>query len=120
MDSRTIYPVRLPLWNGRAEEHTFTISSAPEEKQLRITLDAVEVFTTELQKTITPGTEVRIRGPFGTFCRNADRESSITLIAGGIGITPYFKRPVSLLPHRRKRPHRSLLGEYYNRGHQLP
>jgi len=78
------------------EEHTFTISSAPEDGVVQVTVKAVGPFTTSLQ-TIEPGTEVKLRGPYGRFCKGIDELSEITMIAGGIGITPFL----SVLRHFR-------------------
>lgn len=70
-------------------EHTFTISSAPEEGEVRITVKAAGPLTAALQN-VAPGTEVRIRGPFGAFCKQVEQYPRITFIAGGIGITPFL------------------------------
>lgn len=78
------------------EDHTFTVSSAPEDRVFTMTIKAVGPFTTRLQ-TITPGTEVRISGPHGKFCAGIDEKPLIGMIAGGIGITPFW----SVLHHFR-------------------
>lgn len=70
-------------------EYTFTISSAPEEGEVRITVKAVGPFSSALQHG-APGTEVRVRGPFGAFCKNVEQQPRLTFIAGGIGITPFL------------------------------
>lgn len=72
-----------------SSEYTFTISSAPEEDELRITVKAVGPFTTALQHA-TPGTDVRVRGPYGAFCKNVEQQPRLTFIAGGIGVTPFL------------------------------
>ena len=77
-----------------APEHVYTISSAPEEGEVRITVKAAGPSSTRLQNAV-PGMEVRIRGPMGHFCKDADHQPRLTLIAGGIGITPFL----SLLRH---------------------
>jgi ferredoxin-NADP reductase len=78
---------------GWSEEHTFTISSAPGD-EVQISVKAVGKFTIPLL-TILPGTEVRIRGPYGTFCKGIEERPEIVMIAGGIGITPFL----SILKH---------------------
>ena len=70
-------------------DRTFTMSSAPEEGELRITVKVAGPLTAALQNAV-PGTEVRIRGPFGVFCKQVEQHPRITLIAGGIGITPFL------------------------------
>lgn len=83
--------LRFSVRQGEAwsPEYTFTISSAPEEGELRITVKAVGPFTTELQNA-TPGTDVRVRGPYGAFCKNVAQQPRLTFIAGGIGVTPFL------------------------------
>ena len=83
--------LRLSVQQGAewSKEHTFTIASAPEEGEMRITVKAAGPFTTALQ-SVTAGTEVRIRGPLGHFCKDAEQHPRVTLIAGGIGITPFL------------------------------
>ena len=77
-----------------SSEHVYTISSAPEEGEVRITVKAAGPSSTRLQNAV-PGMEVRVRGPMGHFCKDADHQPRLTLIAGGIGITPFL----SLLRH---------------------
>ncbi len=83
--------LRLGVRQGMewSKDHTFTISSAPEEGEMRITVKADGPFTTALQN-VAPGTEVRVRGPFGTFCKDLEQHPFVTLLAGGIGITPFL------------------------------
>lgn len=83
--------VRFSLRQGEiwSSEYTFTISSAPEEGELRITVKAVGSFTSTLQY-VAAGTEVRVRGPYGSFCKNVEQQPRLTFIAGGIGITPFL------------------------------
>jgi ferredoxin-NADP reductase len=78
---------------GWSEEHTFTISSAPGDP-VQISVKAIGKFTIPLL-TVQPGTEVRIRGPYGTFCKGIEQHPEIIMIAGGIGITPFL----SVLKH---------------------
>jgi ferredoxin-NADP reductase len=83
--------LRLSVRQGTewSKAHNFTISSAPEEGEMRITVKAAGPFTSALQ-SIPSGTEVRIRGPLGHFCKNVEQYQRVTLIAGGIGITPFL------------------------------
>ena len=69
------------------EAHPFTISTAPNGRQLRLTVRAIGDFTSRLQQ-LKPGTRVLLEGPFGHFTRRASRHRKVLLLAGGIGITP--------------------------------
>jgi predicted ferric reductase len=68
------------------QSHPFSLSAAPGEDLLRITVQDVGDFSAALGK-LKPGTRVSAEGPFGSFIPvPADR--STLLLAGGVGITP--------------------------------
>jgi predicted ferric reductase len=72
-----------------SESHPFTISSSPDEKNLRFTIKNLGDFTSNLSK-IKKGTLVEITGPHGAFYRESYEKSSQIWISGGIGITPFL------------------------------
>jgi predicted ferric reductase len=69
--------------------HPFSVSSAPEDADLELTIKAGGDYTTELRNRLRPGVPARIAGPFGGFDyrRGGDRQ---VWIAGGIGVTPFL------------------------------
>ena len=67
--------------------HPFSLSAAPGDGPLRITVKDLGDFTATVGE-IAPGTRVVAEGPFGTFTAAAARRPKTLLIAGGIGITP--------------------------------
>ncbi len=69
------------------EAHPFSLSAAPDERRLRITVKGVGDYTARL-RTIPRGTRVIAEGPFGAFTTEARRRPRVALIAGGVGITP--------------------------------
>ncbi len=82
--------------------HPFTISSAPHEGIVRVTVKALGDYTSRLQELIEPGMPAVIGGPHGRFnhCRGTDRQ---VWIAGGVGIAPFLSWLRALdgrLPHR--------------------
>ena len=74
----------LGLW---WQAHPFSISAAPDDRTLRLTVKAVGGYTRALA-TVRPGTRVLIDGPLGRFTADRLRRGRVALIAGGIGITP--------------------------------
>ncbi|HDR15012.1 MAG TPA: hypothetical protein ENN79_05935, partial [Desulfobacteraceae bacterium] len=86
--------LRIPRGRGLSEPHPFTISGEPTEKELRFTIKQAGRFTREIH-AVKPGVEVRCEGPYGIFCAGAEERDSLALIAGGVGVTPFF----SLLRH---------------------
>ena len=82
--------------DGYSEPHSFSISGAPEESNLRLTIKNVGKFTS-LIPDLKPGTSLICKGPFGAFCKDIDIKPSIVLLAGGVGIAPFL----SVLRHFR-------------------
>ena len=69
------------------QSHPFSLSAAPDGRSLRITVKAVGGYTRKLQ-TVPVGTRVFAEGPFGRFVARGHEHRRVTLIAGGIGVTP--------------------------------
>jgi predicted ferric reductase len=69
------------------QSHPFSLSAMPDGRSLRLTVKDVGGFTHRLGE-LRPGTRVFAEGPFGRFTAAARRRPRVTLIAGGIGITP--------------------------------
>ena len=69
--------------------HPFTISSAPHEDVLRVTVKALGDYTSRLQELIEPGMPAVIGGPHGRFshAKGTDRQ---VWIAGGVGVAPFL------------------------------
>ena len=81
--------IRIMRADGWSEPHPFTISAAPEDQNLRLTIKKSGVFTTSIQD-VQPGTPVKCAGPLGVFCKDIDTKDDIVMIAGGVGITPFL------------------------------
>jgi ferredoxin-NADP reductase len=69
------------------QSHPFSLSAVPDGHSLRITVKASGRFTRGLAD-VQPGTRVLAEGPFGRFVSSRRTHARVTLIAGGIGITP--------------------------------
>jgi len=81
--------VRFPSDKTLDESHPFTISSAPREELLRITVKASGDFTRALFSALKPGMETVVEGPYGLFDYKTGGGKQIW-IAGGIGLTPFL------------------------------
>lgn len=81
--------VRFPRDKDLNESHPFTISSAPSEDVLRLTIKASGDFTRELFAKLREGADAIIEGPYGMFNYKAGGPRQIW-IAGGIGLTPFL------------------------------
>lgn len=72
------------------EEHPFSISSAPGEPNIRLSIKKSGDFTSTLPK-LKKGDVVKLYGPYGQFGKNAlATQKDVIMIAGGIGITPFL------------------------------
>jgi predicted ferric reductase len=69
------------------ESHPFSLSAAPSDRRLRITVKELGDYTARLA-TLSPGTRVIVEGPFGRLTRATRRRPAAALIAGGVGIAP--------------------------------
>ena len=81
--------VRFPNESTLDEAHPFTISSAPHEDVLRLTIKASGDFTRSLFTHLKPGTDAIVEGAYGMFDYKSGGDKQIW-IAGGIGITPFL------------------------------
>jgi len=81
--------IRLFRDGGWTEPHPFTLSCAPEDETLRMTIKKSGSFTSAIAD-VEPGTPIQCAGPFGQFCHGIDSQRQIVMIAGGVGITPFL------------------------------
>lgn len=81
--------VRFPADGTLNESHPFTISSAPHEDVLRVTIKASGDFTRHLFGKLKTGADAIIEGAYGMFDYQTGGQKQIW-IAGGIGLTPFL------------------------------
>lgn len=67
--------------------HPYSLSEAPRDDSLRITVKALGGHSAALAD-LAPGTPVLAEGPFGVFTADRSRSDGILLVGGGVGITP--------------------------------
>jgi predicted ferric reductase len=67
--------------------HPFSLSAAPTEKHLRITVKDLGDHSRSLAM-IKPGTRVFVEGPYGAFTAGRSTQPHVVLVGGGVGITP--------------------------------
>lgn len=81
--------MRFPGDKVLNEAHPFTISSAPQADELRVTVKAAGDFTRHLFQHLQPGMDAVVEGAYGLFNYKTGAEKQIW-VAGGIGITPFL------------------------------
>jgi predicted ferric reductase len=72
---------------GWTRGHPYSLSAAPTATGLRITVKDLGDESRLLAK-VRPGTRVAIEGPYGRLHSGVRTRRKVTLLAGGIGITP--------------------------------
>jgi ferredoxin-NADP reductase len=70
--------------------HTFSIVSAPYEKELIVATRMRDTAFKRALKESPIGSRIAIEGPFGSLTLHNDRARPAVFIAGGIGITPFM------------------------------
>jgi predicted ferric reductase len=81
--------VRFPNDKVLNESHPFTISSAPHEDVVRVTIKASGDFTRHLFDNLQTGMDAIIEGAYGMFDYKTGGQNQIW-VAGGIGVTPFL------------------------------
>jgi predicted ferric reductase len=69
--------------------HPFTITSAPHEDVVRITVKALGDYTSRLTELVEPGMPAVIGGPHGRFSYRRGTDDQVW-IAGGVGVAPFL------------------------------
>ena len=67
--------------------HPYSLSAAPTEKHLRITVKDLGDHSRSLA-FLKPGTRVFVEGPYGAFTAGRSTRPHVVLVGGGVGITP--------------------------------
>jgi predicted ferric reductase len=81
--------VRFPGDKILDESHPFTISSAPREDVLRLTIKSSGDFTRHLFSHLQAGADAVVEGAYGMFDYKTGGDKQIW-VAGGIGVTPFL------------------------------
>lgn len=69
------------------ESHPYSLSASPRNDRLRITVKDLGDHSSWM-RTLQPGTRVMLEGPYGVFTAEQATSERVTLIAGGVGVTP--------------------------------
>lgn len=72
---------------GWSRGNPFTISAAPTNDRLRVTVQAIGDGSDRVGRLV-PGTRVFLEGPYGSMTAERRRHPRVLLLAAGVGITP--------------------------------
>ena len=73
--------------SGWTRGHPYSLSAAPDGDRLRITVKDLGDGSKALA-ALRPGTRVAVEGPYGRLHAGVRTRRKVTLLAGGIGVTP--------------------------------
>lgn len=96
-----------PETDSEGNTRAFSVTSAPHEPMLMVATRMRNTAFKRVLKSMPLGSEVKIEGPFGSFCLHNNAARPAVILAGGIGITPF--RSIVLHAAKEKLPHRILL-----------
>lgn len=101
-------PIRLRLADGSVLSRTYTISHAPSDGQLRLSVKREGTASSHLHDHVRSGDRIEALGPRGQFTIDAKARRPAVLIGAGVGITPMVAFARHLVAegfrHRRTRP----------------
>ena len=69
------------------ESHPYSLSAVPRNDRMRITVKFLGDHS-RWMADLKPGTRVLVEGPYGVFTADHAVQPHVTLIAGGVGVTP--------------------------------
>jgi ferredoxin-NADP reductase len=78
-----------PETDAKGNRRTFSIASAPFERQITIATRMRDTAFKRVLRTMPAETKVQLRGPTGRFMLDPADARPAALIAGGIGVTPF-------------------------------
>lgn len=81
-------PIRLRTAAGAALRRTYTVSHAPEDVELRLSVKREGVASGHLHEHLRVGDVVEALAPQGRFVIDAKARRPVVLIGAGVGITP--------------------------------
>lgn len=97
-------PVRLTP-GEQALIRTYSLSSAPSDGELRISVKAQGPASRHLHEQIAVGDHLQVRAPMGSFTLKADSARPVVLIGAGVGITPLLSMLRELSTDTARRVH---------------
>ena len=72
------------------DKHAFSIASSPDKTDSIIFGIKIQGSFTKGLLDLKVGDELSVFGPYGNFCYDENKYSDSVMLAGGIGITPFF------------------------------
>lgn len=81
-------PIRIHTAEGDALLRTYSVSSAPSDGYIRISVKRQGRASAHLHDKLRAGDLLEVRPPLGNFTLHDDSERPVVLLSAGVGITP--------------------------------
>ena len=81
--------INPPQTDAEGNTRALSLASAPHEPYLMVATRLRDTAFKRTLKTLEPGNEVKIEGPFGSMTLHRKTNRPAVILAGGIGITPF-------------------------------
>jgi ferredoxin-NADP reductase/predicted pyridoxine 5'-phosphate oxidase superfamily flavin-nucleotide-binding protein len=82
-------PLRIPMDSGEnVLIRTYSLSSAPSDGHLRISVKAQGLVSRHLHERVRVGDRLQVRAPLGSFTLAGNSGRPVVLIGAGVGVTP--------------------------------
>jgi ferredoxin-NADP reductase len=78
-----------PETDAEGNIRTFSIASAPAEKELMVATRMRDTAFKRVLKTMPLGSQLKMDGPLGSFTLHNNASRPAVFLAGGIGVTPF-------------------------------
>ncbi|HEX5429571.1 MAG TPA: FAD-dependent oxidoreductase [Patescibacteria group bacterium] len=104
MDLTLINPAET---DAEGNTRTFSIIQTPLEETLGNATRMRDTAFKRVLKNMPEGTELEMEGPFGSFTLHNDSSKPAVILAGGIGITPFYS--IAKFAAAQKLPHKIYL-----------
>jgi ferredoxin-NADP reductase len=82
--------VNPPQTDAEGNTRAFSIASAPFDADLMIATRMRDTAFKRVLRSASPGMEVKMEGPSGSFTLHKNSSNAAVFLAGGIGITPFL------------------------------
>jgi ferredoxin-NADP reductase len=93
-----------PETDAEGNIRTFSIASAPAEKDLMVATRMRDTAFKRVLKTMPLGTQLKMDGPLGSFTLHSNVLRPAVFLAGGIGITPFRSMIINAVREGLARP----------------
>lgn len=81
--------IEPPETDAEGDTRALSLAGAPHEPHLMVATRLRDTAFKRTLRTLTPGSKVRIEGPFGSMTLHRKTVRPAVILAGGIGITPF-------------------------------